>query len=279
MNYQCTGPLAKMPCTHKLPVEYALKLGDNEIPLNALLGRRLTLNYLGSINCHECGRRSNKSFAQGYCYPCFKRLPQCDTCMVRPETCHYAAGSCRDEAWAERVCMNDHIVYLANSSSLKVGITRATQVPVRWMDQGASAALPMFRVSTRRLSGLIEVLFKEHVSDRTNWQAMLKGEPEVRDLRVEAERLKSLCRAELTELQSQYPISQITELVDAPYYDLSYPVDEYPLKVKAFNFDKAPEVTGVLKGVKGQYLIFDTGVLNVRKFTGYQVGLEIGEDV
>lgn len=279
MRFQYTGALVKMPCSHEQPVSYQLTIGDDQVELNDLIGRRITLEFLGSIHCQECGRRSNKSFAQGYCYPCFKKLPQCDSCMMSPEKCHFSAGTCRDESWAQDVCMHDHIVYLANSSSLKIGITRATQVPVRWMDQGASAALPVFRVSTRHLSGLIEVIFKQHVSDRTSWQAMLKGAPEERDLKAEAQRLKALCRTELTALQAQYPISDISELEDAPCYEFEYPVEQYPLKVKAHNFDKIPEVSGILQGVKGQYLIFDTGVLNVRKFTGYQVGLSVGEDI
>ncbi|MCL6414725.1 DUF2797 domain-containing protein [Aestuariirhabdus sp. Z084] len=275
-DYQ--GPLAKMLTTHSDPIRYQLVMGEQHIDLNALMGHRLHLNYLGQVHCQACGRKGKKSFGQGYCYPCFRSLPQCDSCMMKPETCHFDAGTCRDEEWAREVCMHDHIVYLANSSSLKVGITRISQVPVRWMDQGASQALPIYRVASRRLSGLVEVIFKQHVSDRTSWQAMLKGAPEPQNLREQATRLFDLCREPLAELEREQGIHRLIRLDDAKPYDFTYPVSRYPTKVKAFNFDKEPLASGVLEGIKGQYLIFDTGVLNVRKFSGYLVGLSLEQE-
>ncbi len=267
-----------MESEHGSPVSYRLLLGDQRLDINSMIGRHLRLEYLQQVICQGCGRPSKKSFGQGYCYPCFRDLPQCDSCMMKPETCHFDAGTCRDEGWAQEVCMHDHIVYLANSSSLKVGITRISQVPVRWIDQGATQALPIFRVSNRRLSGLVEVIFKQHVSDRTSWQAMLKGAPQPLNLREEAQRLFSLCGESLAELEREQGIQRMVRLDGAEPFEFQYPVSRHPLKVKAFNLDKDPSVSGVLEGVKGQYLLFDTGVLNVRKYSGYKVGLSVEQD-
>lgn len=140
------GGLRKMSAQLDAPVSYAFRLDEQVLPVNPLLGQHLRIEFLGAIHCTHCGRKTKKSFAQGYCYPCFTKLAQCDSCIMSPERCHYAAGTCREPAWGEQFCMTDHIVYLANSSGVKVGITRASQVPTRWIDQGASQALPILRV-------------------------------------------------------------------------------------------------------------------------------------
>ena len=251
------------------PVQYHLPLGDSDLPMNSLLGQQVGLSFNGQINCIACNRKTNKSFNQGYCYPCFKRLAQCDTCIMSPEKCHYAAGTCREPEWGEANCMIDHFVYLANTSGLKVGITRHSQVPTRWMDQGATQAQPIFRVSTRLQSGLVETLFKNHVADKTSWQAMLKGDAQPMDLEAERQRLVSECASEVDALRDSHGLDAITELEAAPETRISYPVLEYPTKVKSFNLDKQPELEGTLMGIKGQYLIFDTGVINMRKYAGY----------
>lgn len=271
-----TGAVRKMKTELTSPVSYSMRLGEQEIPLNTYLGQQLRLQYEGQINCIHCDRKTSKSFNQGYCYPCFKRLAQCDSCIVSPEKCHYAAGTCREPQWGEENCMIDHIVYLANTSGLKVGITRGTQVPTRWMDQGATQALPIFRVDTRLHSGLVETLFKNHVADKTNWQSMLKGDAEPRDLEAERLRLLGECEEELQVLQASHGLQAITELPDAQEVSITYPVQEHPAKVKSFNLDKNPLVEGTLLGIKGQYLIFDTGVINMRKYGGYQLSLAAG---
>lgn len=270
-----TGGVRKMKTQLQDPVNYTLLLGEHEIPLNDYLGRQLQLEFAGVINCIHCDRKTNKSFSQGYCYPCFQRLAQCDICIVSPQKCHFAAGTCREPEWGEENCMIDHIVYLANTSGIKVGITRGSQVPTRWMDQGATQARPIFRVDSRLDSGLVEVLFKEHVADKTNWQAMLKGSAEPRDLEQERQRLMSECAAELDALVQERGVQSITELTDEPVVEINYPVLEYPLKVKSFNLDKTPSVGGTLMGIKGQYLIFDSGVINMRKYGGYQLSLSV----
>ena len=174
--------------------------------------------------------------------------------------------------------MTDHIVYLANSSGLKVGITRGTQVPTRWMDQGAVSALPIMRVSTRQLSGLVEVIFKQHTADKTNWRKMLKNEVPELDLKLERERLFDLAAEELDHLMSLHGFNAVQFLDDAELYQFDYPVIEYPHKVSSFNLDKTAEVSGKLMGIKGQYLIFDGGVINMRKYGSYQIALETNDE-
>jgi hypothetical protein len=277
VNLVAAGAVRKMKTQLEDPVRYTMLLGGHEVPLNDYLGRQLQLDFGGLINCIHCDRKTNKSFSQGYCYPCFKRLAQCDTCIVSPEKCHYAAGTCREPEWGEQHCMTDHFVYLANTSGLKVGITRGSQIPTRWMDQGATQAMPIFRVATRLDSGLVETLFKDHVADKTNWQAMLKGSAEPRDLSKARADLMADCATALEALQKERGIQSITELSDESVVQINYPVLEYPIKVKSFNLDKTPSIGGTLTGIKGQYLIFDTGVINMRKYGGYHLSLSAME--
>ena len=270
---EVTGCLTKMaivPGQGGEPARYTLRAGEQRLDLNERLGKPLSLAWSGAIACTHCSRATKKSFAQGYCYPCFKRLAQCDTCIVKPETCHFFEGTCREPEWAERHCFQPHIVYLANASGLKVGITRGTQVPTRWLDQGAVQALPVLAVDTRQQSGFVEMLFKEEVSDRTNWRAMLKGETTALDLPAERDRLLARLEAGLANLRERFGADAIRVLDETPVA-LDYPVLEYPTKVVSHNLDKSPEVSGTLLGLKGQYLILDSGVINLRKYTGYEV--------
>lgn len=269
------GAARKMKTELADPVQYTMLLGDFEVQLNQYLDRELWLDYTGQINCVHCDRKTSKSFSQGYCYPCFKRLAQCDSCIMSPEKCHYDQGTCREPEWGEQHCMTDHFVYLANTSGVKVGITRGSQVPTRWMDQGATQAQPIFRVDTRLHSGLVETAFKNHIADRTQWQAMLKGDAEHRDLEQERQRLLTQCAADIDELQQRFGLQAITPLESQEQTLINYPVLEYPTKVKSFNLDKTPRVGGTLLGIKGQYLIFDTGVINIRKYGGYQLSLTL----
>lgn len=271
------GALSKMSAqlgALEQPVQYAFRLGEQEVPVNPLIGHVLRLEYLGAIHCTHCARKTKKSFSQGYCYPCFTKLAQCDTCMMSPERCHYAAGTCREPSWGEQFCMTDHVVYLANSSGVKVGITRATQVPTRWIDQGASQALPIVRVATRQQSGFVEDLLRSQVADRTNWRAMLKGEAAPVDLRQVAEQILGVCAEGFSELQQRFGVQAIQPLSDAQVLDIRYPVSAYPVKVASLDLEKTPVVEGTLLGIKGQYLIFDTGVINIRKYTAYQLAVQ-----
>ncbi|WP_178119582.1 DUF2797 domain-containing protein [Pseudomonas sp. SCB32] len=267
------GALSKMSARLESPVQYAFRLGETEVPVNPLIGKTLRLEYLGEINCCHCGRKTKKSFAQGYCYPCFTKLAQCDSCIMSPEKCHFEDGSCREPEWGERFCMTDHVVYLANSSGVKVGITRATQVPTRWIDQGARQALPIMRVATRQQSGFVEDLLRSQVADRTNWRALLKGEAEPLDLVAIREQLFDTCAEGIVALQQRFGLQAIQPVLDMDPIEISYPVEAYLAKITSFDLDKTPVVEGTLQGIKGQYLIFDTGVINVRKFTAYQLAI------
>jgi len=269
-----TGNIQKMQTQLNNTVQYHLPIGDELVDMNALIGSSIKLTYNNDIHCVACGRKTKKSFNQGFCYPCFQSLAQCDSCIIKPEKCHYAQGTCREPQWGEQFCLKDHYVYLANSSGLKVGITRGTQIPTRWMDQGATQALPIFKVNNRLTSGLVEVIFKNHVADKTSWQKMLKGEADKIDMQGRRDELYELCESALNNLSGTLDNDAIEYLDQEDVVDISFPVNEYPEKVKSFNFDKTPEVTGVLNGIKGQYLILDTGVLNMRKFGGYQLTLE-----
>lgn len=267
------GALHKMHARLDAPVNYAFRLDEQELPVNPLLGQRLSIEFLGAIHCIHCGRQTKKSFNQGYCYPCFTRLAQCDSCIMSPERCHYAAGTCREPAWGEQFCMTDHIVYLANSSGIKVGITRINQVPTRWIDQGASQALPILRVATRQQSGLVEDLLRAQLTDRTNWRAMLKGEAEPLDLPAVRDQLFANFAEGLAGLQQRFGLQAVQMLSDTQPVDITYPVACYPTKVVSHDLDKTPLLEGTLLGIKGQYLMFDTGVINLRKYTAYQVAI------
>jgi hypothetical protein len=270
-----SGAARKMKTHLGETVEYTAVFGEKEIQMNQFLGRQLRLDYLGTINCVHCDRKTNKSFNQGYCYPCFRRLAQCDSCIMSPEKCHFAAGTCREPEWGEANCNVDHFVYLANTSGLKVGITRHSQIPTRWMDQGASQAQPIFRVSSRLQSGLVETTFKAHIADKTNWRAMLKGEAEPADLEKARQELMSECAPQIAALQESHGLQSITVLEDQAETRIKFPVLQYPVKVSSFNLDKTDTAGGTLQGIKGQYLIFDTGVINIRKYGGYKLSLTL----
>jgi len=265
------GHLEKMRVILNSKVEYQLPLSDQLIPLNPLIGQFIKLRYTGKITCIHCHRAVKKSFNQGYCYPCFTSLAQCDMCIMKPETCHFAAGTCREPSWGEQFCFQPHIIYLANSSGIKVGITRQTQLPTRWIDQGAVQALPIFKVPSRYVSGLIEIAIGKHVSDKTSWQQMLKNNVQPIDLPAKRDELIKTCAPELNEIRQRFGEQAVELLAEAQPVDIAFPVDHYPTKINSFNLDKNPEVSGVLHGIKGQYLLLDTGVINIRKFTGYEV--------
>ena len=270
------GVLRKMQVSPGDEVCYRLPLGEALIDLQPLLGAPVVLEHSGSIFCINCARKTNKSFSQGYCYPCFRRLAACDICIVKPELCHFDQGTCREPDWGQTYCMQPHVVYLANSSGLKVGITRKSQVPTRWLDQGAIQALPIFEVAKRHIAGLLEEAMKPFVSDRTDWRRMLKGVPESIDLVAARDALLEQAAGTLEGVIRNRESGQVCQLSEAEPLAFSYPVRRYPDKVRAHNLDKGPRVEGCLEGLKGQYLIFDTGVLNIRKFGGYEVTLETG---
>lgn len=265
------GSIRKLKSTFATPVQYHLPIGDVALPLNDYLGKTLTLKFSGDIQCVHCQRKIKKSYNQGYCFPCMQTLAQCDFCIVKPEKCHFHLGTCREPEWGKMNCFIPHIVYLANTSGLKVGITRETQIPTRWIDQGAVQALPIFRVKNRYHSGLVEVAIKKWVADKTDWRKMLKGQSE--NIVLLEKRNELLNKIEWPEeLKQEFAVEV---LQNQSVVSIAYPVLSYLDKITALNIEKTPEISGTLLGIKGQYLIFDRGVLNIRNLTGYNLSMYI----
>ncbi|CCQ11444.1 FIG01056824: hypothetical protein [Pseudoalteromonas luteoviolacea B = ATCC 29581] len=267
------GTLSKLKAELGQPIQYFLPLGDEKVALNAFIGKPISLTFSGNIFCCNCGKKTKKSYSQGHCFVCMRKLASCDMCIMKPETCHFDAGTCREPEWGEANCMIPHYVYLANTSGLKVGITRHTQIPTRWIDQGATQALPIFKVQTRLQSGLVEVALAQFIADKTNWRNMLKDVSVDVDLNAAANQLLPQIADKIAELNTLYGEGSI-EILDEDILDLHYPKLESAKKLTSFNFDKDPVASGILKGIKGQYLIFDTGVINIRKFTAYEVAFQ-----
>jgi len=270
------GNIKKMTSTLASPVQYALPIGDEELPINPHLGNKISLIHTAKINCVACNRLIKKSFNQGYCYPCCQSLAQCDICIVRPERCHFDQGSCREPDWGQTFCMKPHYVYLAVSSGIKVGITRETQIPTRWIDQGATQALPIYKVQSRLQSGLVEIALSKHISDKTNWRKMLQGNHTIShdEFYAKKDAVLSLAAKDIDLLMEKFGDNNIERLIDQDIVDIDFPVLKFPEKISSLNFDKTPEINGTLLGIKGQYLILDSGVLNMRKFSGYELEVE-----
>lgn len=275
---QYQGNIRKMRVRTNLEhlAEYLLPIGDNEIEMNALIGQSIKVTYDGEINCVHCATKTKKSFNQGYCYRCLMKLAQCDTCIIKPELCHYDKGTCREPAWGEANCLSDHFVYLANTGTIKVGITRHVTdgVSSRWLDQGATQAIAIMRVQNRLTSGLVEMAFKEHIADKTNWRTMLKGQPGKVDLVALKESLLEQVEGDLDEIIEEYGFQAI-DITNTAAIDIHYPVSQYPEKVKSINLDKELGFEGTLLGIKGQYLMLDGDrVINMRKYSGYDLQIE-----
>jgi hypothetical protein len=239
-----------------------------ERPLNADLDRRLELAFTGEIHCVYCGRATKTSFGQGFCYPCFQARAEADICIVKPELCHYhvVEDPCRDEQFALSQCFQPHVLYVSLTSGVKIGITRRVNIPSRWIDQGATRAIPLAELPSRREVGLVEKRLSDAgFADKTHWTRMLKGETTGRDLAGGAESVL----AALAEWGIDGGLAA-SERIERRF---TYPVLEYPTRVKSFNLDKTPVVGGRLIGIKGQYLIFDAGVINLRKYSGYRIDL------
>jgi hypothetical protein len=247
---------------------YQLDLSGELILMNELVGEQIQIHFTQEIKCSHCGKKTKKSYSGGHCYPCSMKLASCDLCILKPELCHFALGTCREPNWGEQNCMIPHFVYLANTGAIKVGITRHTQIPTRWIDQGASFALPIIKVNTRLQSGLVEQLFASEISDKTDWRKMLKGIPEEIDLEQRRDELFELLGSELDNFLN------IEVLEKEKVAAINYPVAQYPEKVSSLSLDKNELIKGKLLGIKGQYLILDTGVINIRNHCSYKIELE-----
>lgn len=257
--------LSKMPAQMGNPVAYTLITPNGPVAMNGFLGRKLALRHTGRIFCQACGKQTKKSWGGGFCYPCMVSAPEAAECIVRPELCQAHLGLGRDVEWEKSHHLQPHVVYLALSSGLKVGVTRSTQVPTRWIDQGAEQAIIIAQVPYRQLAGAIEVALKKHYNDKTNWQAMLKGEIAMDNLLVKRKESIHLLETDLAQYADK--TSEIQHI--------HYPLLDVPKKVTSVKFDNTPEVAGVLTGIKAQYLIFDnTRVFNVRNHSGFEIVIE-----
>ena len=157
-------------------------------------------------------------------------------------------------------------VYLANSGEVKVGVTRKSQAPTRWIDQGAHEALILAEVPNRYLAGVAEVALKEKIADKTNWRKMLTNQIHQVDLL----RVKLEVREFVPEEVQPYITEDITPL------HIHFPVEKYPTQVQSLQLLQTPTYKGKLMGIKGQYLLFeDNTVLNVRGNEGLIVQLTI----
>ena len=256
-----SGNIIKMRSEFAEPVKYFLQVGENELPMNELIGKHIQLAFTGQINCIICGKRTKTSFGQGFCYNCLQTAPEASETIMRPELSKAHLGIARDMDWAREHDLINHYVYLAVSGELKVGVTRHHQVPTRWIDQGATEAIILACTPNRHISGVIEVYLKNFFSDKTNWRLMLQNKTNL-TVNLEEEKVNAyqLLPAEL----KQYLHS------DNRIWQLSYPVTSFPEKITSVTFDKDPVISGILNGIKGQYLIFSDGrVLNLRKHNGY----------
>lgn len=253
--------------TYGNPVSYRLELGDTSLEMNPLIGRTVTLSFLGEIYCSRCGRKIKKTY-DGFCYPCWQKLPETDLCIVKPHECHYHLGTCRDPEFAKTHCMIPHYVYLAVSSGVKVGLTRKNNERKRWVDQGAIQAVPIAETPDRKTAGELEYALSRHMADKTDWRKMLKGETAEADL-----------LALRQEVQERFPEEfKAYALADEERRAFEYPVLEKPEKVVSLNLDKNPIITDRLTGIKGNYLLFAGGVLNIHKYVGYKIQLDVADD-
>jgi hypothetical protein len=263
MQYQ--GVLQKMQTELSDTIQYYLMFDNDVLHINQLLGKQISISF-EKYQCMSCAK-DKEIYRQGFCKSCFFDTPQAGEWIMHPEksTAHLGIED-RDLAYEQRVQLTPHIVYLALSSNVKVGVTRKTQVPTRWIDQGAVKALPIVEAPNRYLAGIAEVALKNHVADKTNWRAMLKNETQEADLIQVKNDLKQFLPEEVKEYV----------LEDVEVLDLNFPVVQYPTKIKSLNLTKTPDFSGVLKGIKGQYLIFeDNTVFNVRNNEGIVVNLSV----
>ena len=264
MQYE--GVLTKMQAEPGSPIQYYLVFEDSFLHVNQLLGRDFEINFMG-FKCLNCAKKK-KIYRTGFCYDCFYSSAAAGDWIMRPElsTAHLGIAD-RDLEYEQRAQLQPHIVYLAAASDMKVGVTRKTQVPTRWIDQGASWAIPLVEVPNRYLAGITEVALKNHFTDKINWKKMLLNELSPIDLIAKRSEVRELLPDEVKEFY---------ETTAEKLYTLEYPVLEYPKKISSLNISTTPVFSGKLAGIKGQYLIFADGtVFNVRAFEGFVVQINV----
>lgn len=233
--------------------------------LHSLIGHEMEIGFTGQINCMECGKSIKKTYGQGYCYPCFISIPQTEECVMKPELCRAHEGIARDMDYSKIHCLSDQFIYLTLSGGLKVGVTRHSQVPTRWVDQGAVRALKVAVTPNRYQAGLVEVALKNIFADRTNWRKMLTQNDEPIPLLQEKQKALDF----LKDQPAEYKVTDDME------YSIDYTIQSFPEKVKSLDFLKIAKHRGVLTGIKGQYLLFkDNTVINIRKHGGFFITIQ-----
>jgi hypothetical protein len=260
------GPLKKMSNSFDSTIRYRLKLGSDLLVMNNLIGRNLRMTFEGSHTCF-CGQLVPEVYRQNFCRECFFTKPEASPSIMKPELSKAHLGiEERDLEFEKRLQLQPHFVYLAKTDRIKVGVTRHTQIPYRWMDQGAAQAVKLLETPNRYVAGQAEVALKEHFTDKTSWREMLKGTTSDEDLSEARERALSLLPEELRKLASD----------DDQIWNLNYPNDYQLEKVTSLSF-KAPgqQWEGKLLGIRGQYLVTSSGVFNVRSHDGFMVTLEV----
>jgi len=260
------GVLTKMITEHTTPIQYYLELDSDFVNVNQLIDKNIEISF-EKYQCLSCGK-NKKIFRQGNCYDCFYKSANVGDWIIKPElsTAHLGIED-RDLEYEKKVQLQPHIVYLALSSNLKVGVTRKPQIPTRWIDQGASKAIAIVETPNRYLAGITEVALKDYVADKTSWQKMLKNDVADVDLLAEKEKLFQY----IPDETKPYFLKSNTDI-----YEMDFPVLQYPTKIKSKRLDKDPVISGKLKGIKGQYLIFEDGsVFNVRNNEGNVIRLKI----
>lgn len=258
-----SGFLRELKHRPNSPIEYSIATNQLSLELNELIGQHVSIQFTGKRACIACGRSVKKLYQNGYCFPCVTSLAECDLCIVKPHECHFAEGTCRDTQFAETHCMIPHYVYLAFSSGVKVGLTRKGRQLTRWIDQGASEAMVIAEVPTRKIAGELEMEIAKNLPDKTDWRKMLRytGGESVDLLEIKKEIAKTLS-----------PEHQPYLLTMEEIFQFVYPrEDDFDVKLVSHSLDKSPLVAGVLRGIKGQYLLFDEGVFNVKKHAGFHV--------
>ena len=261
-----TGQISKMISNIENPVEYSLPIGKNKLILNKYIGELIQINFNNKIRCINCNNKINKTYMQGYCYPCFISSPQTEECVFKPHLCQAHLGKARDIEWAKNNCLVPTYVYLSLTSNLKVGVTRHNNIPSRWIDQGAHYAIKFAKTPNRYLAGLIELEISKYISDRTQWRKMILGQYDEVDLIKKKNDLQEYLPSKLKKYY----------LKNEDIIELKYPIIKNLEKIKSFNIEKFKSIKESLIGIKGQYLMFnDNHVLNVRKYSGYNFTIKI----
>ncbi|MBE50734.1 MAG: hypothetical protein CMP51_03485 [Flavobacteriales bacterium] len=265
-----TQYIRKMSTSLKDVVEYTLEINDTSHVMNNYIRKHISISWKGSVICQSCQKLMKKFYRSNFCYKCFWESPLASQSIFKPELCtaHLNIKD-RDLEWEKKFQIAPHFIYLANSSGLKVGITRGSQGVIRWMDQGASQAILIAEVPNRRFSGDIEVALKQYVKDTTNWRKMLSGEPDPIDLiQMKDDLIKHIPNDFKKYIIKENNITSI-----------KYPIYKYPKKIKSIKLEKVNRIEGVLNGIKGQYLMIDEDkVFNMRSHEGYIIDFTVQEN-